>query len=239
MHIAVCDDNIADRKQTERLLDRESAERINKSGNLFVDSFGNVNALLTAPMKYDLFFIDMTASSPNGMETAVKLRTIGVTSPIVLLISSIDYRAYPNPPESIFFLEKPIKKSSLSELLDRAVEICASKPETVELRDEKTVRYVLPDQILFSVLADHAVCVHLSDGTTVNQLGDISDIARILAPFDVFLIIAGKTIININHVTGIKNRTVTMSDGTVLKAGLTEGKNLLRIVSGRGSRFIP
>ena len=110
MHIAVCDDNIADRKQTERLLDRESAERINKSGNLFVDSFGNVNALLTAPMKYDLFFIDMTASSPNGMETAVKLRTIGVTSPIVLLISSIDYRAYPNPPKSIFFLEKPIKK---------------------------------------------------------------------------------------------------------------------------------
>ncbi len=37
MHLAVCDDNIADRKQTERLLGRESDQRINSTGVLYVE----------------------------------------------------------------------------------------------------------------------------------------------------------------------------------------------------------
>ena len=39
MHLAVCDDNIADRKQMERLLGRESDRRLNTTGVLYVDSF--------------------------------------------------------------------------------------------------------------------------------------------------------------------------------------------------------
>ena len=82
MHIAVCDDNVADRKQTERLLSRESAKRLETSGNLYVDSFGNETALLAAPMKYDLFFLDMTNSTLDGAELAATLRNEGVTAPI-------------------------------------------------------------------------------------------------------------------------------------------------------------
>ena len=37
MHIAICDDNIADRKQLERLLDRESDRRKGTSGVFFYD----------------------------------------------------------------------------------------------------------------------------------------------------------------------------------------------------------
>ena len=57
MHIAICDDHIADRKQMERLLSRESDRRIKTTGNLYIDSFGSVSALLHAPMIYNLFFI--------------------------------------------------------------------------------------------------------------------------------------------------------------------------------------
>ena len=59
MHLAVCDDNIADRKQTERLLGRESDRRSNTTGVLYVDSFGNRNAILSTPMIYDGLFMDM------------------------------------------------------------------------------------------------------------------------------------------------------------------------------------
>ena len=55
MHIAVCDDNVADRKQLERLLKRESDKRAASTGIIYTDSFGNSTALLSNPMQYDAF----------------------------------------------------------------------------------------------------------------------------------------------------------------------------------------
>ena len=49
MHIAVCDDNVADRKQLERLLKRESDKRAASTGIIYTDSFGNSTSLLSIP----------------------------------------------------------------------------------------------------------------------------------------------------------------------------------------------
>jgi len=238
MHIAVCDDNVADRKQTERLLGRESDSRIRTTGNLYIDSYGNVESLKQAPMKYDLFFIDMTESGPDGAETAALLRQMGVTSPIVLMISKIDYRRNETLPADIFFLEKPVKKAELTALLDKALSILESRPRTIELRDESKTLYLLPDRILYAVPEKNGVKVILTNEEEICHPGTMEDLGSILAPFEPFLLISGKYIININHVVSIKKRTVTMSNGTQLKAGFTEWKSLLSIVSGRGSRFL-
>ena len=56
MHIAVCDDNGADRKQLERLLSRESDKRMETTGNLYVTSYGNPESLLQNPRQFDVFF---------------------------------------------------------------------------------------------------------------------------------------------------------------------------------------
>ena len=93
MHIAVCDDNIADRKQTERLLGRASDRRLHTTGVLYIDSYGNVEAVLRSPMLYDAFFIDMTSGPVNGFQLARKLIDAGVVAPIILCISTIDYPA--------------------------------------------------------------------------------------------------------------------------------------------------
>ena len=238
MHIAVCDDNIADRKQTERLLERESAARINTGGNLYVDSYGNVEALMSAPMKYDLFFIDMTGSSPDGAKTAALLREAGVTAPIVLLISKVNYRESKETPENTLFLNKPIKRDELSSMLNLAEELYKSRPQTIELRDEAKAVYILPDQFVYATPGDHQMQIKLSDGSIVSQLGSVEDLGRLLCNYDMFYLISGKIIINSDHVISIKKRTVTMSDGTIFKAGLTEGKSILRFVSARGSRFV-
>lgn len=237
MHIAVCDDNIADRKQTERLLSRESVKRIATTGNLYVDSYGNVESLLKAPMRYDLFFIDMTAVPPYGMETAILLREAGVTAPIVLLVSSVNYRNFVNVPDNIWFMDKPIKTAELSDLLDKACREFREKPPTIELRDETKAFYILPDQFVYAAPDEHIMRVKLSDGTQVNQLGTIDDLVRVLVKFDGFVLLSKKYIININHILYIKKHTATMSDGTKLPIGLTEKRSLLALASG-GTRFI-
>ena len=60
MHLAICDDHMADRKQMERLLGRESDRRLNTTGVLYVDSFGSKESILVTPMIYDAIFMDMT-----------------------------------------------------------------------------------------------------------------------------------------------------------------------------------
>ena len=93
MHIAVCDDNIADRKQMERLLGRASDRRMHTTGVFYIDSFGNMDAVMHAPMLYNAFFIDMTSGPANGFQLARRLIDSGVTAPIILCISTINYRA--------------------------------------------------------------------------------------------------------------------------------------------------
>ena len=57
MYIAVLADNIADRKQTERLLGRANDVLANETGTLYIDSYGDAQSLMRAPMKYELFFL--------------------------------------------------------------------------------------------------------------------------------------------------------------------------------------
>ena len=88
MHIAICDDNIADRKQTERLLGRESDRRAKTDNVLYIDSFGKQESVLVSPMIYDMFFIDMVNTLPSTAADIVKaLLNVGVTVPIVMLCS--------------------------------------------------------------------------------------------------------------------------------------------------------
>ena len=62
MYIAVLADNIADRKQTERLLGRANDVLANETGTLYIDSYGDAQSLMRAPMKYELFFLEFFLS---------------------------------------------------------------------------------------------------------------------------------------------------------------------------------
>lgn len=234
MHIAVCDDNVADRKQTERLLSRESARRTPSTGNLYVDSFGNEESLLAAPMKYDLFFLDMTASSANGAELAGMLRNKGVTAPIVLLVSTVDYRKEAVP-ENVEFLDKPIKSAELSALLDRQIEACSKKEPTIEIREQTKAHYLLAKQFIHATTTPSGVVVTCTNGLTIHPVGDINDLCASLAGFHTFILIGRKTVINLEHVTEIQKRTVLLSDGTSYTLSVLEKNsfiNALRTVRG-------
>lgn len=143
MHIAVCDDNIADRKQLERLLERASDRRIHTTGVFHIDSYGNMDAVMSSPMLYDAFFIDITSGPVNGFQLVRKLIDAGVTAPIILCISTINYRviidaAIEEAPadavetsnhddlrqklkSQVQYLNKPIRVAQLDELLDNII----------------------------------------------------------------------------------------------------------------------
>lgn len=238
MHIAVCDDNIADRKQMERLLGRASDRRLHTTGVLYIDSYGNVEAVLRSPMLYDAFFIDMTSGPVNGFQLARKLIDAGVVAPIVLCISTIDYpsvieAALAKVPEDvteasnhdilrrqlqkqILYLHKPIKVDELDQMLDHAQSLKAETIPTIELRGEKDTLYVHEDEILYAYKDGNYVHITLSQDRHLDILSTLPNFYTQIAMFTHFIPVSEQCIINVSAVSKRSLFKLTMCDGRTI-----------------------
>ena len=150
MHLAVCDDNIADRKQMERLLGRESDRRLNTTGVLYVDSFGNRSAILSTPMIYDGLFMDMVEDGCNAAEIARELRNAGNTLPIIFCCSKINYREETDLPDNCFFMDKPIQPAELTEVVETLLTIKNSQEKRMEFRTDTEAFYLTEEEIMYA-----------------------------------------------------------------------------------------
>lgn len=213
MHVAVCDDNIADRKQMERLLGRESDRRAKLTEGLYIDSYGNENALLRSPMQYDIFYIDMCKSEEcTGTQIARKLCDIGVQVPIYMCCSDLDYRLE-SFPENVFFLDKPIKVEHLIASLDKAYEWKLSAIPRIELRDDTDTYYLTAEDILYTIGAGKHSKVYLQDGRIIQVTSSTENLYSQWMRHKVFLLLSGNTIINQSHVARTGLLSLTMKDG--------------------------
>lgn len=214
MHIAVCDDNIADRKQTERLLSRE-ADRWTKDGDtLYVEAFGNVQSLLRAPMQFDLFMIDMCHTNDVSAMTVVKnLRETGVTAPIILMCSEINYRTQ-DFTEDIMYIDKPLSTTELHDMLIAVKAELETIVPHIELRGEFDTYYVSEDEIIYAEESGYFTKITLTEGRSVEvRCSAFSFFEEIEHGHPSFVMTTARSIININHVLNIRFRNAYMSDG--------------------------
>ena len=217
MHIAIFDENVADRKQLERLIQRESHKRISTTGNLFADSFGNINALLASPMQYDAYYIDVCKTEGlTGLDVVNALAEQGVEAPIIMCCSEINYRKLPFP-EHVLFLDKPINAAELSESIDHALQIKAQAPSLIELREETQTHYVHEQEILYAVADSIYVFVSLIDGRKIRIASSILNFFSQIENHPVFLAPTNRCIINCRYIAKLGFRSVVMSDGTKFK----------------------
>lgn len=231
LHIAVCDDNVGDRKQTERLLNRESDVRGSSTAAFYVDSFGSADTVMQSPMLYDVFFIDMVYGDTGGIRLAERLMNAGVVSPIVLCISSVNYREAVSDVSghaagNIFFLDKPIKKDDLSQILDMCILKKSERVLTIELRGEKDTRYVTEDDIVFAKLSGNNVSVYLKDGSMINIPGTLENFYSQIAHFSHYAALNKKSMLNVAFVSKVTSFRVTMADGTSLPAAPSYAGNI-------------
>lgn len=222
MHIAVCDDNVADRKQLERLLGRESDKRKHDTGVFFVDSFGQSSVLARNPMPYDLFFIDLTECTPDGLTFALSLCKTGVSAPIVLCSSKIDYRTaadnLPNLPANLLYIDKPIKTAELSKVLDDAVILQQHRTPTIELRSDIDTYYVQEDDIVYAVSHGKYLDVFLKDGTKIPVISYMDNFYDQISMYTHIVLLSGRALCNIVYVDKYSPFKVILKDGTKLNS---------------------
>lgn len=214
MHIALCDDNVADRKQFERLIKREADRRAASEGTLFSDSFGNAASLLANPMQYDVFYIDICKTpGTTGAAVANALREKGVNAPIVMCCSEIDYRTL-SLPENVFFLDKPIRAVTLSDSLDRAAALASRTEALIELRVEEKTYYLTEAELLYASGVGRKLHVRLKDGRTLILLDNAGNLFSQVERFPSFFAPTRNVILNGRYIRKISFGRAKMSDGS-------------------------
>lgn len=227
LHIALCDSSPGDRKQMERLLDRESDKRVNTTGVFYIDTFGSVEAILKAALVYDVYFLDSTDPLCDSYEIGKAIRNKGILSPIVFCISTIDYRNSGEILPNSVFINKPIKVSELTLILD---EIIRQRIEdhipTIELRSSYESYYVTEKDIMYFTGRDFAITVKYVDGKERMATSSFDGLAGDTEIFSSFVKISKDAIINKNCIESVGINSVTMADGHVFKMGLRQAKLL-------------
>ena len=227
-YIAVCDNNIADRKQLERLLEREKDKRLREDYDvLYIDSFGSEEALMATPVKYDIFFIDLTEDDTNGMETAKKLRLRGISAPIVLCGSTINYTSDVNAPEDMIYIEKPINKEQVSNLIDVALEWVGRKTPLIEVRCQKDTRFIRYDELVRATPLDKFLTrLCLSDGEYIDMSDSIGSLCKQCEIYGCF-IKCGRDLVNIYHIASAADNGFRLTNGDAVKYGRFQKNNII------------
>lgn len=217
MHVAICDDNVADRKQSERLLHRESDRRLSVAGNFYIDSYGTAESLLANPMRYEVYFIDICQGSLTAMDILETLSKQGISTPVVLCCSAIDYRELPISDEEkkrVIFIDKPLKADELASIIDKAQKLADEAIPFIELRVENKTHYVKEEDILYCMEKGHLVCVTLISGEEIAiRTSALNLFSQWEATFETFIMPSPKVIINARHIKKTGFHSVTMKDG--------------------------
>lgn len=210
MHIAICDDNVADRKQLERLLSR--------LGMSFVDSYGSASALLSNPRQYGLFFIDMnTPEDLSAREIVEKLLHEGVNVPIVLCCSKINYRIQ-SLPDNLLYLDKPIKSSELADMIEDAKRLLKKLPTALEIRCQKETVFLYEEEIISFEKDGNQILVNATDNRTFRTQEGGSLENFYYSQFEnrtSFFVLNKTTVINTMHLKEVSFSKVVMDNGLV------------------------
>lgn len=210
MHVAICDDNVADRKHLERLLARESDKRRGTPNVLYVDSYGDKDHFLINPLKYNLIFMDMCLES-GTVETIIKaLVDMGYHAPLVLYSSRIDYAMIPNLPDFVFHARKPYIPEPLSQFLKLGDENVQGHVACITVHQNSTPTKVPKDEIEYSILESEQLVLYLLDGTRIDIDEDITALQLLLEPYEEFERVNKNGIANFKFVSAVMPLNVIM-----------------------------
>ncbi|CDF46683.1 putative uncharacterized protein [Roseburia sp. CAG:100] len=213
MHIAICDDNIADRKHLERLLSRESDKRMGTPNLLYVDSYGDREHFLFHPLMYDMIFMDMSESPALTAEIVATITEMGFTAPIVLYSSKIDYTQLPDLPPNVIHQKKPYLPDPLPELLALGDAHVQGHIETISVHLTDGYEHYIPVRdIIYYTPREDGNALYMKDGTFVAVTEDAGQVQLLTEPYKEFCRINKKVIVNMRFISMLTPITVMMQD---------------------------
>lgn len=219
MHLAICDDNTADRKQAERLVGREADKWIAKGDPIYSFSFGSAASLLASPITYDAVLIDISnTEGRNTLEVIQKFKEKGLRSAIIVCDPKINENTE-GLPEDVLFLPKPLKVIDLRQTFEKVADIISHYENKIELREDKATRYISEKDFEYAKPAGFgSTDVYLLNGEIIHVNIDTENLfLEIEASHPTFIMSKGIYIVNVRHIETFKFRKVITKSGNAFK----------------------
>lgn len=212
MYIAIVADDVAARKQYERLFSRSSDALRQELGDLYVETFGAPDSLLVStPMKYGLFFIDLAEHSMLCTLTE-QLRAMNAPGMVCVCAASQpdDLNDIPN----LIFAPKDPKQSDVHDLIRKADTYYQSINAVgkIEIRTEGITHYLLPDDIVYIQSQNQYLSIMLKDRTILQSSGELKRLYDNTLTQDCFFPFRKDVVINLNHVVKKDRHSVTLDN---------------------------
>lgn len=213
IHIAICDDEAADRRQTEILV----KEIMGDEGIIAATStYESAEPLLTAiksGVRFDILLLDVMMDNLDGMELAAALRELGDDTSIVFISSNREMALRGYEVEAARYLGKPLERPRLKEALLFCVKKLQEKKEILlpTRRGQRSIPY---SQIVFGEAVDRVTRLTLSDGAEEVTL-KFSQLAEQL-PERQFVLCHRSYFVNLDYASYLRSRELELSTGAVL-----------------------
>lgn len=211
MYIAIIADDVAARKQYERLFDRSSDALRSTLGALYVETFGAPDTLLVGtPMKYGLFFIDLASESSVHTLTD-QLRGMNAQG-MVCICSDLVPQGLTDTPNLIYIAQNPNQRAIEMLLKEASVyNESINATEKIEIRTEGKTHYLLPDDIVYIQSQNQYLTIYLSDRTILQASGELKRLYDNTLTHDCFFPFKKDVIINTNHIVKKERHAVTLT----------------------------
>lgn len=237
MHIAVLDDDVASRKQMERLLERASdANKKNGLEGYYIDSYGAFDSLHSKAAMYDAIYIDIVDSDMKGHEIAKSILNSGIQGKIILCISSLNYREIisSEDAEQFLFIDKPVNTEELNNTLSICEENRKNREPQIEIRTKDETLYVKYNEFLYAkALVAGKTTIVLKGRKDTIYYKDISMVRKAITEYPFMIAVNKDTVISTYHIDRVASFHVHMDDGTSFPISLKMSSALKKIVKNQ------
>lgn len=212
LRIAICDDDLHELSQLSSLL---KAYQKQSGYALRFDAFTSATDLLETIRSgmYDILLLDILMPGINGMQTAHEIRGYDQDVKIVFLTSSPEFALESYAVNAYYYLLKPASQIKLFPIMDKIV------LDTTRTRDAMSVKHfsgfirIFYDRLEFLEVMNKKLYFHMTDGSTKEIYGSLSDYENDLLNREEFIKIHRSYIVNMGWIQELNPGTLSTTSG--------------------------
>lgn len=209
--VAICDDE----RETVRELESRARNFFDGAGTAAdIAGFYDGESLLESMdgADYDVIFLDIKMSAPDGMETARRLREQRFGG-YIIFVTALENQVFDAFEVSAYdYLVKPVENGKFLRTMTRLQK--RLKSELIEVQKEGESRFFSLDEIVCFEVLNRKIYIRTADGGTFDYYGRIGELEKRLENSDrKFFRCHRSFLINLEHLKGFGNGLAYLSDG--------------------------